>query len=170
MTAAWFVPLSLNEAAESVGEQFKAHLIHDGLVRLRATRFRVAKIPGATKRTYAACSADGTEILLAPDFRKLPGDIKRGIVMHELGHAVDHLYPAQIVLGRGKHRDDLYVVDHTEPTRRQLAAWARRGTDTVERFADSIAERAFGVEISYRGDCLLQSDASGVRPRPRGLR
>jgi hypothetical protein len=161
--------LSPIEALSKYGETFKVHLVTDGLSRLGETRFKVTVIPGATWRTYAATSSDGRSILLSPKLARLPTDIQRGIILHELGHAVDFLYPAQIVLGRGKERQDLIVYGH-EPSRRDLAKWRARDHDTCERFADAIAERAFGVTIGYRGPCLLQSDIGGVRPRPRGLR
>lgn len=153
------------------GHTFRQYLVKDGLSRLARIKFRVGSIPGGTRRTYAATADDGSEIVFSPKLVTMPVDVRRGIVMHELGHAVDFLYPAQVVLGRGKHRGDLIVHVHDDDARRrELAAWRRRDHDAVERFADAIAERAFGVEIGYRGPCLLQSDAGGVRPRPRGLR
>lgn len=158
-----------SEILLAMGNQYRQGLVHEGLARLARTRFHVGSIPGGTWRTYAATSEDGLEIRLSPKLATMPADVRRGIVMHEIGHAVDFLYPGQIVMGRGKLRGDLVIhADNAE--RRELAKWKRRDHDTVERFADAIAERAFGVEIGYRGPCLLQSVAQGVRPRPRGLR
>jgi hypothetical protein len=151
------------------GNTFRQHLMHDGLHRLAGTTFRVGSIPGSTRRTLAATSTDGGEIILSPKLAEYSLDIRRGIIMHELGHAVDFLYPGQVTLGRGKHRGDL-VVAREDAGRRARASWERREHDEVERFADSIAERVFGVQIGYRGPCLLQSDAGGIRPRPQNLR
>ena len=161
--------LTRNQGLITCGEHFKAHLVHDGLSRLEETWFAIGRIPGAKSRTYAATSIDGKKILISPKLARLPMDVRRGIIMHELGHAVDFLYPAQIVLGRGDHGRDI-VVHEDEPTRVALSRHAHRDDDEIERFADSIAERAFGVRIGYRGRCLLQSDQGGIRPRPRGLR
>ena len=150
------------------GETFRAHLMHDGLTRLAATRFRVGSIPGSTRRTLAATTEDGLEILMSPKLMDYPVDIRRGVVMHELGHAVDFLYPALVSLSRDSR--DLIVSKESFAARRALSTWKRREHDEVERFADSIAERAFGVTIGYTGPCLLQSIRGGVRPRPEGLR
>jgi len=121
---------------------------------------------GITPRTIRELIWRAFERLPATD-DPLPDDIRRGIVMHELGHAADLLYPAQIIVGRGS---DLVVDDLAEPTRTRMASWKSRSHDEMERFADAIAERAFGVTIGYTGPCLLQSTARGTRPRPRGLR
>lgn len=152
------------------GNAFRAHLISDGLIRLSRTVFRTGSIPGATKRTLAATSTDGMVIILSPKLALEPLDIRKGIVMHELGHAVDFLYPAGVVLGRGPDSRELVIDDIRAPSRRDISRWKRRTDDEIERFADTIAERAFDVTIGYRGPCLLQTTAGGVRPRPAGLR
>lgn len=84
---------------------------------------------------------DLAEIVLSPRLEDMPMDIQDGIILHEIGHV---LYgPAS----------------------------PRQHFDTVERGADSAAERLFGVEISYtRHSGHLQTLGPGIRPRPRGLR
>ncbi len=140
-------------------------LVRGGLKRLAVTRAQVGEVPGGTDRTYAACSENGKMIILSPDLAVLESHFVNGIVLHELGHAVDFLYPAQLHLGTA---GDLVVYEH-KPWAGDMRAWKRRSHDVVERFADQVAERAFGVTIGYKGPCLLQTTRGGIRPRPAGL-
>ena len=115
-----------------------------------------------TDRHFAGCTTDGGTIYVAPQMVELPPDTVLGILAHELGHALDFLYPAEFLL-RGDH------VVHIQPDKQRTKGWKRRDDDTVEITADYIAEYVLGTSIGYRGPCLLQS-LGHFAPRPLGLR
>jgi hypothetical protein len=145
-----------------VGLRLRDQAISDGFVALRGMEIRTVEWKGFKGRTFAATADDGSRIILAPDMRDLEPDIVMGIMVHELGHALDYAYPAQWDVGpRGR-------VDFLAAQLRR-SAWERRSHDTVERAADVIGEVVFGVRIGYRGCQTLQSVADGTRPRPHGL-
>lgn len=106
-------------------------LVGAGLERLAFVRGAVGAVPGGTDRTYAACAEDGLTIVLSPDLGALEPDIVRGILMHELGHAADFLYPAQIALATGGC--DLVVYEE-EPRVGKMRAWKRR--ESVAKIAE----------------------------------
>ena len=115
------------------------------------------------ERNFGATTEDGLHVMFAKKLELEPIDVIQGVVAHELGHAADFLYPAQ---WGPDNFDNWYRYER--PYRRE--AWERRHHDEVERHADRIAESMFGTSIYYTGACLVQSTATGIRPRPRGLR
>jgi len=127
-------------------------------------------------RTYAACRTDGRLLLLSPDLAALPWAVLTGILGHELGHAVDYLYPGQWAQDRDGRARMLDVSKRGVPTgeaplpKRWLDDWNARTDDQIERMADAICECVMGVTIGYAGPCLLQTVGQGIRPRPAGLR
>lgn len=145
-----------------------------GYSELRRTKLRCRKWVHDTPRHFAACTDDGSEIVVAPELAELGYDTVCAMLAHELGHATDFCYPARFILSRdGRSVGTVPEVDMDDVAaarewRQWLGAWKRRDTDTVELTADGIAEEVMGTLIGYRGPCLLQSFAG--RPRPLGLR
>ena len=164
--------LSLDEA-HAVLEPFflaaRALFLERGLELCRRTRFFVADDMHDTPRHFAGCSADGREIVVAPELAELPYEFVVGILAHEFGHAADFLYPGEFALGRGgvvrRRRQD---VDETQWLRWQRT-WDARDPDVIEVTADSIAELVWGQPIRYTGPCQLQNFRIG-EARPHGLR
>lgn len=163
------------DAAHAVIEPYyqavqEVFLAHAQLARCKGTRLYVAPWVHDAPRHFAACRDDGKVILVAPELAELDERMVLAILAHELGHAVDFLYPGEFVLGkdrRAEHRD------RETFTERQWAKWVRsweqRDADAVEFTADAIAEYAVGIPIGYTGPCQLQSFARG-QARPQGLR
>jgi len=115
--------------------------------------FRIHKDAGDEGRHYAYCEQHrdhSLSITFAPDAADLTERHIVGLMMHELGHAIDFRYPA------------------AELARRIGAGLPRER----ERRADEIANRTFGVEIQYdeRIGYVQCIRCDGVSPRPRGLR
>lgn len=127
-------------------DELRAHVKAQWGMDLDDLEIHVTPTARRLPRTFAACAEDGSTILLAPDLAREPVDVRDGIMMHELGHAIDFRYGP-----------------------RDVRAWQRRSGDRIERDADEIANEVFGVTIGYRGPCLLQSTLGGSA-RPRGLR
>jgi len=94
-------------------------------------------------RHYAAYLPDTKTILLAPQALRLSAAKLRGLLAHELGHAIVH----------------------------QTRKREPRGYDARERQADREAEKACGLRIRYGTD-KVQSAGHGARgtKRPKGLR
>ncbi len=95
-------------------------------------------------RHYAYCRADpsGIAIAFAPEVERLPERNIEGLLLHEMGHAIDFRYEDA---RRGLHED-------------------------VERRADELAERTFGKVIRYDSRLVQCTGARGTAPRPPGLR
>lgn len=144
-------------------EELQDQFFEAGLERVAETRLRCQLGMHDTPRHFGGCIEDGTMIYAAPQLVELPTDTVLGILAHELGHAVDFLYPGEFLL-RGS-----YVV-RVEPDRQRIKGWKRRDPDTVEVTADLIAEYVLEAPIGYRGPCHLQALGIPGRPRPEGLR
>lgn len=120
-------------------------------------------------RHFAGCRTDGKLIVLRPEIAELPVSNLVAILAHEMGHAVDFLYPGRFQLVDGELVEwvgwdpcsDVFSARHHQ--------WLARDDDAIERVADAIGERAIGRQISYSGPCMLQTVRPGVRPRPAGL-
>ncbi len=141
-----------------------------GFPLAKRTTFYVAPWIHDSPRHFAACREDGLSIVVAPELVELPEQTVCGIVAHELGHAVDFLYPGQFALGQGgsalrRGPGDL----GEEQWARWMLDWGARDDDQVEMTADAIAELGTGRRIGYLGPCQLQS-FDGGRARPQGLR
>lgn len=134
-----------------------------GLVLVSKTKLRCKLGLHDTPRHFAGCLQDGTVIYAAPQLVEMPTDMVLGILAHELGHAVDFLYPGEFVL-RGDH------VIRVDPDTQRMKGWKKRDDDTIEITADLIAEKVLGAPIGYRGPCHLQSLGHAGSPRPLGLR
>jgi len=136
---------------------------------VRKVELYVARDAHDTPRHFAGCSETGKKIVVAPEMVELPYPFVLGILAHELGHAVDFLYPGEFVLGReGVIRRERAAVTDGQWTR-WFKAWERRDDDVVEQTADQIAERVWGMPIGYAGPCKLQNFRTG-EARPQGLR
>lgn len=101
---------------------------------------------GDDGRHYGRYYPDDNLIVVAPDLEDAPDDLIRGVLAHELGHAIAAWLP--------------------EATRKLTY-------DENERYADSLAEDALGLLIYYDPDDLVQrtgAQVRGIRPRPKGLR
>jgi len=123
-------------------------------------------------RHFAACDESGRTILCAPEMAELPEQVIIAIFGHELGHAVDFLYPGEWVLGAdgepARRRTREQTADDAQ-WERWLRAWQTRDDDVVELTADAIAHHVVGARIGYVGPCLLQCFDRG-EARPVGLR
>lgn len=164
--------LSPEEAHAILEPYFSAvreRFLRSGYDRIRRTRLGCDPKMHDSARHFAACRDDGLEILVAPELAEQNYDLVLGILAHECGHAIDHLYPAEFVLReRVVFRRDREG-ESDKQWRKFLSAWKARDDDAVEFTADGIAERVLGVPIGYRGPCMLQSLTGGAA-RPKGLR
>ena len=162
---------------DAVRERFVEH----GLRRASKTQLDVSKAVHDAERHFAATRDDGMLVLVSPELGDLPEDQVVGILAHEMGHAVDFLYPARFQLARGElidwpsaswseaARASKVEVDDRAVFNR-VRQWEKREHDLVERTADAVASLVFGRPIHYVGSCLLQSFERGQSPRPIGLR
>lgn len=160
---------------ESARELFLPHF-----ERVRRTALYIAPEIHDSPRHFAACSTDGRSIVVAPEMAELPYPFVIGILFHELGHAVDYLYPGEFVLGgdgealrRPWPDEDSLDEEEAKIVNKQWARWQRgwgeRDDDVVEQTADAIAGLVGGIPIRYAGPCLLQNFVVG-EARPQGLR
>lgn len=147
-----------------------------GLDRISGIAVDVSADEGGRGRNFAACRTDGRLLVLSPDLIHLQQATVEGILAHEFGHAADFCYPACIGFDK---RGGLVLIDDSpkgvtagQPPipKAWLHEWDARSDDTVESFADKIAEAVTGWRIGYAGPCLLQTVGKGLRPRPKGLR
>jgi hypothetical protein len=137
-------------------------------LKIKKTVFQCWEGMHDSPRHYGGCRDDGLLILLAPELIDLPESSAAAIIQHELGHALDFLFPAHFFMDG----DELVVLGDTEDPQLRVARmkqWDARDEDTVEFVADSIVELVTGNRIGYRGPCLLQTLNQG-EPRPYGLR
>ena len=108
---------------------------------------------------------------------QLDVDSAAAIIVHELGHATDFLYPSRYLLvddslHEWAHPDWESGAEEPHPrfAQNRMRQWEDRADDAIERTADAIGERVVGRKIYYGGPCCLQTfDTRGVRPRPAGL-
>jgi hypothetical protein len=109
-------------------------------------------------------------LIVAPEMADLPSETVLAILAHELGHAVDFLYPGEFALGKDRKvmRRDLDGVDDQQ-RQRWVRGWQKRDDDAVEFTADGIAELVYGIPIGYCGPCKIQCFDRG-QARPAGLR
>lgn len=160
---------------DAIRDHFLEYETPDGpLVLLAKTRLVVADLERPpdpvkrTPRTFAACRDDGLLIKIDPEAAELPLDVLLAIIAHEMGHALDFLYPARFVAHRGQPAT--WAPEGGKNASRLRRLWTERSDDQVEWSADSIAEMVTGLPIRYGGPCMLQTFSHGVRPRPRNLR
>jgi len=144
-------------------DELKQLFVDAGFDRIKQTTLRCSLDIHDTPRHFAGCLQDGTKIYASPQMIELPEDVVLGILAHELGHAVDFLYPAEFTI-----RDN--TISRFPFDRNRLKGWKKRSEDTVEKTADLIAEAILGVPIGYRGPCHLQSLGYLGSRRPVGLR
>ena len=122
-------------------------------------------------RHFAGTETSGKVIRVAPEMAELDEPIAIAVMWHEFGHAVDHLYPGEFVLGRDAEavvRRERDQVDERQWAR-WLSQWQKRDYYVVEKTADLIAGGVWGSPIGYSGACMLQTFDGGV-PRPVELR
>jgi len=151
-------------------EETREIFLGAGLSALRRTRLYCAPWIHDSPRHFAACKDDGSAIIVAPHLAELPIETLGAILAHELGHAVDFLYPAEFVVGPDhlavrRRREDF----DERQWLRWMREWQRREKDVVERTADAIARVVTGIDIGYVGPCELQCFNRGSA-RPQGLR
>lgn len=140
-------------------------------------RFEVSSVVRDSDRHFAATTTDGKKVVAAPDLADCTEDIVIGIMAHEFGHVVDHLYPARFFLEEDESKliffgDDTYDPEDPRTSQQRVARmrrWENRSDYEVERTADLIVEQVLGHCIGYVGPCMLQSLSRGV-PRPKKLR
>ena len=156
-------PMEARIILEPYFEELKERYMDAGLERVARTKLRCADFVHDKPRHFAGCVEDGTVIYAAPHMIELPEETVMGILAHELGHAVDFLYPGEFVL-RGDR------VARMPVDKERTRGWRRRDSDTVELVADHIAEAVLDIPIGYRGPCHLQSLGVGGVRRPLGLR
>jgi hypothetical protein len=80
-----------------VRQTFADHVLEGGeqMSKVRRTRMLVDPSVRDSQRHYAACRDDGRLILVAPEATDLDVDNELiPLLSHEMGHAVDFLYPA----------------------------------------------------------------------------
>lgn len=141
-----------------------------GLTHVERTKLYCAPWAHDTPRHFGACRDDGLAIIVAPELAELPEPTVVAIFGHELGHAVDYLYPAEFVRGRDQLMQRRARSDGEDlQWARWVKAWAARDADVVEQTADGIAEFVTGARIGYLGPCQLQCFNRG-QARPQGLR
>jgi hypothetical protein len=153
----------------AVRDHYAAFVVEPGvtLERVRKTRLLVDESVRDSDRHYAACRDDGLLVVLAPQAARLPFDELLAILCHELGHAVDFLYPGRWSTERG--RAAVWIPDGAKRMGRHRRLWHERSDDQVEWAADSIAEAVTGRRIRYCGCRMIQCFQGGV-DRPPGLR
>lgn len=145
------------------------------LERLKKTKFIVEPSVHDTPRHFAACRDDGYLVMLAPQMADMPGRQVMSLIVHELGHASDFLYPSEF-----RWSGIAGSAARWEPpgrgTARRLRRWRERGAHEIEMTADAIAQLVTGAIIRYDGECetrddcrLIQTFGHGVE-RPEWLR
>lgn len=163
--------------------------IENGAERVAGTKLRCARWVHDSDRHLAACETTGRVIVVAPQLAEQSEPVVLAILSHELGHAVDYLYPSEFLVADDEltHHPPIppsllsnrssFDTDCPPPLSfedraafARMVQWNERGDDTVERTADAIAEHFTGRQIGYVGPCHLQSFEGGERPRPEGLR
>jgi hypothetical protein len=147
---------------------------------IRAIRFQIDSGMHDKPRHFAGCEESGRVIRAAPEMVELTEDIVAAVMLHELGHATDFLFPGQFRMRDGKLEVlDTYRSNVESPSGQDNRAvrivanryhhWSHRDPDTIEVTADKIVEFVTGRRIGYLGPCTLQHLDQG-RDRPRGLR
>lgn len=158
---------------DAIRDVYLEHPLPDGsLERLEKTRLLIDPAIRDSERHYAACRDDGLLIVLAPEAAELPMASLVALLCHELGHAVDFLYPGRWACERGKPAvwlPEQLGWPHKTRMGKIRRAWADRGADQIEWDADAIAYAITGRPIQYCGPCLVQCFSGGVT-RPAGLR
>lgn len=163
-------------------------------LKLKALRFMISADAHDKPRHFAACRDDGKLLIFAPEILALPEETAVAIIAHEVGHAVDFLYPGgwswplqeagpvtwvgttpfeqalawRMAFGKPKARSRSGA-DDDNPAANWARAWDHRTEDQVEWAADGIAWAITGRRPLYGGPCMLQRFSEGV-PRPAGLR
>ena len=154
--------------------------VDHGFSRCADTKLEVAGWVHDTPRHFAGCRDDGKLVVAAPQLADLPIDNVVAVFSHELGHAVDFLYPTRFQLVIEELREfpgDWDVDIQRRPTadldaktlRAVMDQWKNRDEEQIEQLADAIAELVVKKPVTYAGPCLLQTFAGG-EPRPVGLR
>lgn len=154
---------------DAIRDVYLEHPLPGGqhLDALEKTRLVIDPAVRDSVRHYAACRDDGLLIVLAPQAAELAMESLVALLCHELGHAVDFLYPGRWACLRGAPA--VWVPEGTRRMGRIRRAWADRSDDQIEWDADAIAYAITGKPIAYCGPCLVQCFSGGVA-RPAGLR
>lgn len=154
---------------DAVRDHFAGFVTTDGsLERVKRTRLLVSESVRDSDRHYAGCRDDGLLVVVAPQAARLDIDMLVPLLCHELGHAVDFLYPARFAGRRGEPA--MWLPDDQKHMAKLRRLWAERSADQVEWDADSIAMAVTGREIRYCGPCMIQCFSQSGRQRPPGLR
>lgn len=156
-------PMEARLILEPYFHELRTRFVAAGFRQVSRTQLRCSHDLHDTPRHFAGCMQDGRIIYAAPELVELPEETVLGILAHELGHALDFLYPGEFLL-----RGDRVVI--VQPDQQRLKGWKKRDADSVEVTADLIVEHVLGVPVGYRGPCLLQSLGAGGIRRPQGLR
>jgi hypothetical protein len=157
-----------------VRQTFADHVLEGGeqMSKVRRTRMLVDPSVRDSQRHYAACRDDGRLILVAPEATDLDVDNELiPLLSHEMGHAVDFLYPGSWVPPARPGQRAIWIgdLDSKEARYWKRRLWHERGDDQIEQMADAIAYKVMGKRIRYCGPCMVQC-FSGGRTRPTGLR
>jgi len=138
---------------------------------VKRTKMLVDPTVHDTYRHFACCRDDDLLIELAPEAADLPLENLVAILAHEVGHAVDFLYPGMWAPPSGRGGPAIWIGDEDSKPARiwRGRLWHERSTDQVEQAADAIGQAVTGRRISYCGPCMIQC-FSGGRSRPRDLR
>lgn len=171
-------PLSTDEALAVLEPYFEAarkRFLDKKMSRIERVRLECADWIHDSPRHFAATEDSGLLVLVSPLLAGLPEETVTGILVHELGHATDFLYPGEFtVTDEGELQRLRDITENGKYQRKarltRMTLWNKRDNDTVERTADAIGNEFAGVKIGYGGPCMLQSVAGGRRPRPEGLR
>jgi hypothetical protein len=159
-------PGELARAPEAIGalfERMRDAFVAAGLERCAEVDWSIERPSKShTRRHFASCRMDGLLVSVQTKLVLLEEEQQLGILAHELGHAADFLYPAELRVVRS-------VLLHREPSPRDERAWRGRDIDRLERDADGIARAVLGEKRGYTGSCQLQTLGRG-RYRPSGLR
>jgi hypothetical protein len=139
------------------------------LEKLSKTRLLVDDSVRDSPRHYAACRADGMQIIVAPQAADLPLATLAAILGHEFGHAADFAYPAHWRMQSGRYEAAVWKPPRGNRAPDKVRLWADRSDDQVEWSADAIAYAVIGQRVEYCGPCMVQC-FDGGRSRPRGLR